>query len=234
MLSDSQIERYSRQIILPRVGGQGQERLLRARVLVGGDGPSQTEALLYLAAAGVGRIGIYGTGRSPIWAVLSAKSQGSAAGALSQLNPDCMVIVHDCETSSDPEDGARLVEQYDVVLAEPNVRLHAACYVARRPFVCGQVSTTMAWLAVYRGYEENRPCLSCEPLPFSGTSASSDADGLGAPFVGTVLATEATKLVLGLNLEGSAKLLQYRFPELSFHERALVKNPHCPVCGRSE
>ena len=232
MLSDPQIERYSRQIILPQVGGKGQERLLRAQVLVSGDGPWQTQALLYLAAAGVGRIGIYGTGRSPIWAVLSAKSQGSAAGALSQLNPDCMVIVHDCETSSDPKDSERLVRQYDVVLAEPNVQLHAACYVARRPFVCGQVSATAAWLAVYRGYEENRPCFSCEPLPFSGTSASSDTDELVAPFVGTVFATEAIKLILGLNLMGSVKLLQYRFPELSFHERVLVKNPHCSVCRR--
>ena len=60
MLSDPQIERYSRQIILPQVGGKGQERLLQASVLVSGDSSLQAEALLYLAAAGVGRLGIYG------------------------------------------------------------------------------------------------------------------------------------------------------------------------------
>lgn len=232
MLSDPQIERYSRQIILPQVGGKGQERLLRAKVLVSGTGPLQAHALLYLAAAGIGRIGLYDAGHSPIWAALTPEAQDSAVIALQRLNLDCTVVTHDNQTQSDQDDIVHLVEHYDVVIAEPNARLHAACYVARRPFICGQASATAAWFAVYCGYEENRPCFSCEPLPFSEALTSSNAEETAASFVGTVLATEAIKLVLGLTLTGSTKLLQCRFPELSFHDRVLAKNPHCSVCRR--
>ena len=73
MLSDSQIERYSRQIILPQVGGKGQEKLLRARVLVNGNEPLQTAALLYLAAAGVGTIGVIANDSSPVLSAFAPK-----------------------------------------------------------------------------------------------------------------------------------------------------------------
>lgn len=232
MLSDLQIERYSRQIILPQVGGQGQKQLLHAQVLVSGNGPLQAQALLYLSAAGIGRVGIHGAGRLPLWAAFSRESQDSAVIALSQLNPDCAVVVHDDQTLSDQEDIVRLVEQYDIVIAEPHPQLHAACYAMQKPFVCGQVLATTAWLAVYCGYEENRPCFACEPLSFSEMPSSSDAEACAAPFMGTLLATEAIKLILGLNLIGPTKLLHYRFSELSFHDRILVKNPNCSVCRR--
>src|SRR5262249_31915182 len=149
--------------------------------------------------------------------------QDSAVIALQRLNPDCTIVVHDDQTLSDEEDIARLVEHYDLMIAEPNAQLHAACYVAHRPFVCGQVWATMAWLAVYRGYEENKPCFVCGPLSFSEPSSSSDDEESATSFIGTVLATEAIKLILGLNVAGSAKLFQYRFPELSLHDRILVK-----------
>ena len=229
MLSDPQIERYSRQIILPQVGGKGQERLLRASVLVSGDGPLQAEALLYFAAAGVGRIGIYRTECLPILPALAPEHQASAVTALQRLNPDCVIVVHD---KQDQQNVVRLVQQYDLVVAEPNAQLHMACYVTQRPFLCGQVSATTAWLAVYRGYEEDLPCFACETLPISETVPSLGGDEPVGPFIGTILATEAIKCMLGLYPTGPTKLLQHSFPDLSFHDRVLSKNPKCSVCRR--
>ena len=227
MLSDPQIERYSRQIILPQVGGKGQERLLRASVLVSGNSPLQAEALLYFAAAGVGRIGTYGTECLPILAALAPEYHSSAVTALRQLNPDCVIIVHD---KQDQQNVVRLVQQYDLVIAEPNVQLHRACYVTRRPFLCGQVSATTAWLAVYRGYEKDLPCFACETLPISETIPSLEVNEPVSPFIGTLLATEAIKCILGLYPTGPTKLFQYNFPDLSFRDRSLSKNPNCSVC----
>jgi len=230
MLSDPQIERYSRQIILPQVGGKGQQRLLHANILVHGDGLWQAEALLYLAAAGVGHIGIHGTGRLALWAALSPISQDSAAIVLQRLNPDCTITVHNDQQFCTDEDLVQLVQQYDLVIAEPSVALHAACYAMRRPFVCGQECATTAWFAVYRGYEEHQPCFSCEKPPCSTSSPLPVVEEFAASFLGTVLATEAVKLVLGLSPLGPATLRQYHFPALACTERVLAKNSSCLVC----
>jgi molybdopterin/thiamine biosynthesis adenylyltransferase len=200
-------------------------------VLVSGDGQWYAETLLYLAAAGVGRIGIYGTEQLPLWAALAPDPQPSAAIALQRLNPDCSIVVHDRQ---DHESVVRLVQQYDLVIAEPNVQLHAACYATQRPFLCGQVSATTAWLAVYRGYEKHSPCLSCVPVTLPEMAPPFDIAELAGPFVGTVLATEAIKLLLGLTPVGPTKLLQYTFPDLLFNTCVLAKNPKCPVCRHSE
>jgi molybdopterin-synthase adenylyltransferase len=233
MLSDLQIERYSRQIILPQVGGKGQERLLQARVLVSGNGIWQAQALLYLVAAGIGRIGIWGTASPlPILTALTAEPQASAVFALQQLNPDCAVVVHGQQPQGDLANATQLVQQYDVVIAEPNVQLHAACYTACRPFICGQILTTSAWFAVYRGYEEGLPCFACESQPEAETGLSSAGDWPIGSFLGTVIATEGIKHILGLALTGPILLRQYTFPQLSFSERPLVKNANCIVCRR--
>ena len=231
MLSDPQIERYSRQIILPQVGGKGQKRLLQASILVSGESSLQTGALLYLAAAGVGRLGIHGLKELSTVAALSPEPPASAATALPRLNPDCAVVVHNYRAFRDDADVISLVRQYDLVIAEPNAQLHEACYLTRRPFVCGQVSTTIGWLAVYCGYEENSPCLFCETLPPLEATANGGVDTFMGPFIGTVLATEAIKFILGLHPPGPTKLLHCSSPPLSFHERVLSKNPTCATCG---
>ncbi len=228
MLSDSQIERYSRQIILPQVGGKGQTRLLQAKILVSGDSPLQVHTLLYLAAAGVGQIGIQGRGDDSLLQALTPGGQGTTVSALQRLNSDCTFVVHNGNTLSEYGQFVQLVRHYDLVISEPMTQLHTASYATRRPFVCGQASTTSAWLAVYRGYEDRLPCFVCEPPSFAEESAA-DGDE-SAAFIGTLLATEAIKLVLGLTVSGPTKMFHYRFPELSFHDRILVKNPHCSLC----
>lgn len=232
MLSDLQIERYSRQIILPQVGGKGQQQLLDARVFVSGNNRWQAQALLYLAAAGVGKLGISESDRLQAWTAPASQTQAAIISALSQLNPDCAITIHNRQSLDSQEGRFQLVQQYDLVIAEPSIALHAACCAAHRPFVCGQVSATNAWLAVYRGYEERFPCLECEGYPSTEEILAPRNDNPADSLIGTLLATEAIKLILRLNVMPPAKLLQYNTSDLSFRDRVLVKNPHCSVCRR--
>ncbi len=186
MLSDAQIERYSRQIILPQCGGKGQEKILRSRVLVHTDGLLEATALLYLAAAGVGTIGIIrpqsvtsntsrtsvtsgtsGTARTVFSALAEDASesdqneQDERIKTLTRLNPDCTIITHiggdDEEAALRPE---QLVQHYDLVLSATAV-LHDACYVARKPFIWAHLVPGQAYLFVFRGDKPDWPCLRC-------------------------------------------------------------------------
>ena len=212
MLSDQQIERYSRQIILPQVGGGGQKRLLQASVLVSGESSLQAGALLYLAAAGVGRLGIYGIKELSTVAALSPEPSASA------LPPRCRgliliarslfttIALSETMPTSNPSCPAIRPRH-----CRTGYELHVAstrCAAIRR----GQVSPTIGWLAVYRGYEENLPCLFCETRPPSEATANGGVDKFMGPFIGTVLATEAIKVILGLHPPGPTKLLAVRFP----------------------
>ncbi|MCS6926437.1 MAG: adenylyltransferase, partial [Candidatus Binatia bacterium] len=143
MLSDSQIERYSRQIILPQIGGKGQEALLRSQVLVNSDGPLRDAALLYLAAAGVGTLGILGDPSSLLFTALCPTHADPVSATLTDLNPDCRVIWHRPRETSSQE---HVVQSYDVVLSVPHAALHAACYALQRPFLCAALTSTGGWL----------------------------------------------------------------------------------------
>src|SRR5438105_1808791 len=127
MLSDSQVERYSRQIILPQVGGRGQEKLLRAHVLVNGSGLLQSTVLLYLAAAGVGTIGVIATAPFSLLPALAADQHNAVSDALTRLNPDCTMVLHSGKDLACPE---QLVQGYDLVLSAPDP-LHDTCYALR-------------------------------------------------------------------------------------------------------
>src|SRR5215470_16500567 len=116
MLSDEQIERYSRQIILPQVGGKGQEKLLRARVLVQAHGPLHTAAVHYLAAAGVGVLGVFADTQDALLPALAASQQpASSFHVLSCLNPDCAIALHSAEDMKSPQ---QFVHSYDCVLSD--------------------------------------------------------------------------------------------------------------------
>src|SRR5215510_6691133 len=112
MLSDEQIERYSRQIILPQVGGKGQEKLLRARVLVSGSGPLQEEALFYLTAVGIGTIGVIADAPFSLFSVLAPNREDALSSVLQRLNPDCTIVPHGTRNTILPGGLEQLVRQY--------------------------------------------------------------------------------------------------------------------------
>src|SRR5262245_4948606 len=226
MLSDLQIERYSRQIILPQVGGKGQEKLLRARVLVNGSGPLQTAALLYLAAAGVGTIGVIASDSYAVLSALVPDQKDAVSTALTRLNPDCTVVLH---RAMDPPGPQQIVQGYDLVLSLPGP-LHDICYALRRPFLCAQVSAVDTWLFLCTGYEPDSPCLRCLPRPLC--EESTDTHLLAPLFLGTLQATEALKFILGLPRASTGKLLHCQFPTLYFSERPVRKDPQCNLCGQ--
>ncbi len=235
MLEDVQIERYSRQIILPQVGGKGQEKLLRSQVYVDGDGLPAAAALFYLAAAGVGTIGMARAKAAPIFSALAEQSLGAdeqpAAPILRRLNPDCSIVTHPNEDEQPPH-------HYDLVLATTDTR-HDGWYAQRKPFVWGATSGENARLFVSWGDRADRPCLRCL---FSDPSAvfdvrygdPTDSPILSPPyalFLGTQLVTEVLKIILQPEVGGQPKLLAYTFPAFHCTEQTVEKNPHCAVCA---
>ncbi len=246
MLEDVQIERYSRQIILPQVGGKGQEKLLRGQVYVDGDGLLTAAALFYLAAAGVGTIGMARAKAAPVFSALVEQSLGpdeqSVAHILRRLNPDCTIVTH---TDEDEQPS----HHYDLVLATTDA-LHDGWYARHKPFVWGAASGEGARLFVSRGDRAGRPCLRC--LSPERVNGPSNRQALGkeetcpasagrgrtrflfspyALFLGTQLVTEALKIILQPEAESPPKLLAYTFPAFHCTEQTVEKNPHCPVCS---
>ncbi|MBI3247595.1 MAG: hypothetical protein HYZ50_13915 [Deltaproteobacteria bacterium] len=227
MLSDEQIERYSRQIILPQVGGKGQEQLLSAKVLVHANGSLHASTLHYLAAAGVGTLGVFGDARDKILTSLASSQDTNSASVLTRLNPDCTIVVHQPDALLSPR---RLVEEYDVVIADSAV-LHDACWQACRPFVYASFADDDAWLAVFRGYEEGEPCLHCEPRALAALANASALAPIATLFIGAQLATEAVKHLLGVPRSQTTRRLRFHFPTFQCQMEVIKKAPLCPECG---
>jgi adenylyltransferase/sulfurtransferase len=258
MLSEIQIERYSRQIILPQLGGKGQEKLLNVRVLVNGAGLLQTTALLYLAAAGVGTIGVRAHGTLPVFCAFTVRPAGDrlseVAATLSRLNPDCTVVQHACSSeqatasSASSAEMEQLIQGYDLVLSEPDPLLDQ-CYASGRPFCCSWGQATERRLFVSNGGSD-LPCFQCIPAEqrllktadhptdhqvdeFADEFADESArfDLLASLFWGAFQATEALKCIIGLSVDSHPRVFQCQFPDLQFSEQPVYKDPHCSSCS---
>ena len=233
MLEDAQIERYSRQIILPQVGGKGQEKLLRSQVYVDGDGLLAAAALFYLVAAGVGTIGVARAKAAPIFSVLAERPLGPdeqpVAHTLRHLNPDCTIVTH-------LDEDAQSLHHYDLILATTDA-LHDGWYAQHKPFVWGAASGEGARLFVSRGDRADRPCLRCllgKEETFPASAGQGRTRFLFSPyafFLGTQLVTEALKIILQPEAGRPPKLLAYTFPAFHCTEQTVEKDPHCPVCS---
>ena len=226
MLSDEQIERYSRQIILPQVGGKGQEKLLQARILVSVSGPMQTLVLHYLAAAGVGTLGVFSHVQDAFLTAFVSSQEQSPFHVLTRLNPDCSVVLHSREEARVPQ---QLVQSYDLILSDTD-GLHDACYLAQRPFLHASVHDTDAWLLTCRGFEPTAPCLRCLPMALPASSFASAFADLAAFFIGAHLVTEAIKDLLGWSRPFTTKLLRFHFPLFQCTEEIVEKFPSCSLC----
>lgn len=248
--TEDQIRRYARHIILPEVGGAGQERLLRARVLVVGAGGLGAPALLYLAAAGVGTLGVVDDDAVDLsnlqrqvihdGASLGRAKVDSAADRIAALNPDVRVVRH--RLRLDAANAADLVSGYDLVCDGTDnfatrFALNDACHAAGVTLVSaslfrfdGQLSTFKSRLGA------GHPCYRClvpEPPPPGLVPSCAEAGILGAVagVLGTLQATEAVKEILGIGEGLSGRLLLYDGLGARFSTVRIPKDPDCPCCG---
>ena len=230
MLTESQIARYSRQIILPSVGGRGQQKLLSASVAVAGAGEMAAVAALYLAAAGIGELSVIG-------------GESLACSDLEALNPDCHLTV--CALPITTDDAAAVVRHHDVVIdagsaSATALLLNAACVTLCRPLVWGAAAGAVGQATVLAGYRAAVPCYCCLQLHGLRQDQRREAVGGGAPsaalagavgaFIGTVQATEVIKLVLGLDATLMGRRLVYDACEAVVREEHIVNHPRCEVC----
>jgi sulfur-carrier protein adenylyltransferase/sulfurtransferase len=248
-LTPDEIRRYERHLTLAEVGVEGQLRLKAARVLCVGAGGLGSPALLYLAAAGVGTIGIvesdrveasnlqrqviYGTpdvGRSKLEA---------ARERLGAINP--LVTIETHETRFGAGNALSLVSAFDLVLDGTDnfptrYLVNDACVLARRPNVSGSIARFEGQVSVFA--TADGPCYRClhpEPPPAGLIPSCAEGGVLGVlpGIIGTIQATEAVKLILGLGASLTGRLLIYDALRMRFREIALPKDPDCPICGNA-
>ncbi|MFN2251695.1 MAG: molybdopterin-synthase adenylyltransferase MoeB [Anaerolineae bacterium] len=248
-LSRDEILRYSRHLIMPEVGLDGQRALKQARVLLIGAGGLGSPAALYLAAAGVGTIGIVDgdvvdTTNLQRQVIHSVRDVGrakvaSAADAIQAINPDVDVIRH--ETLLNSTNALEIVGGYDLVLDGTDnfptrYLVNDACVLTGRPYAYGSVYRFdgLATVFAYAG----GPCYRClYPVPPPPGTVPSCAEGgvLGVVpgVIGLIQATETIKLILGHGESLTGRLLMYDALGMSFREIKIRRDPSCPVCGDS-
>jgi molybdopterin/thiamine biosynthesis adenylyltransferase/rhodanese-related sulfurtransferase len=246
-LSTRERQRYSRHLLLPEIGEAGQQRLKRARVLCVGAGGLGSPAALYLAAAGVGTLGlidfdvvdfsnlqrqiIHGTadvGRSKL---------ESARARIGALNPEVQVETFEARFS--PANARGLVEAFDVVVDGTDnfparYLVNDACVLFGRPNAWGSIFRFEGQAAVFAA--PGGPCYRClhpEPPPDGLVPNCAEAGVLGVlpGVIGTIQATEALKLILGIGEPLIGRFLVYDALKLRFRELKLRKDPDCPICG---
>ncbi|EKE78345.1 HesA/MoeB/ThiF family protein [Oceanibaculum indicum] len=248
-LNDEQFHRYARHLILDEVGEEGQEKLLGARVLVIGAGGLGAPLLMYLAAAGVGTLGvvdydevelsnlqrqiIHGT------ADLGRLKVDSAIDTVRALNPGIDIIAHREKLTQD--NVAALVAGYDIVADgsdnfDCRYLLNDACYFARKTLVSGALLRFEGQISVFKAHEAGCPCYRClfpEKPPADLIPRCSQAGILGAVagVIGTLQATEILKEILGLGDSLAGRLMLYDALSSRFQTVKIPKDPDCPLCG---
>jgi molybdopterin/thiamine biosynthesis adenylyltransferase/rhodanese-related sulfurtransferase len=255
-LTDAQRDRYSRHILLPEVGEAGQAKLLKSKVLLIGAGGLGSPAALYLAAAGVGTLGIIDLdvvdASNLQRQILHATSRvgmpkvASAAKTITDLNPDVKVVPHEERLTSENID--RIFSGYDVVVDGTDnfptrYLVNDASVWMGIPVVHGsifrfdgQCTTFVPESAAKKLGIASGPCYRClypEPPPPHLAPSCQEAGVLGIlpGVIGTLQATEAIKLVLGKGDLLVGRLMTYDSLKMRFRELKLKKDPECPVCG---
>jgi sulfur-carrier protein adenylyltransferase/sulfurtransferase len=247
-LRDDQRVRYGRHLILDRVGEAGQARLLEARVLVVGVGGLGSPAALYLAAAGVGTIGVVdgdvvdlsNLQRQVLYrtADVGALKAQKAADALRALNPDVNAIAHQAMLTS--KNAAEIISGYDVIVNGSDnfptrYLVNDAAVLARQPVVDGSIYQFEGRVTVYDP-ARGGPCYRClvprPPRPGDVPSCA-DAGVLGVlpGIIGSLQAAEALKLILGLGRPLIGRLLLFDALATTFDEVEARRDPDCPLCG---
>ncbi len=247
--TDQQLERYARHIILPELGGKGQEKLLQSSVLVVGAGGLGSPLLMYLAAAGVGRIGIVDDDavdlsnlqRQVIHATdkVGRPKVESAAAAIAAINPDIRVEAH--AVRLDVTNVMDLVSGFDIVADGSDnfatrFLLNDACYFARRPLVSGALLRFEGQVSTFRAYEGDNPCYRCifpapPPEGMIPTCAEGGVLGAVAGTVGCMQATEIIKELTGIGESLAGRLVVMDALSATFRRIGVKRDPACALCG---
>ena len=246
-LEQEEVARYSRHLILPEVGMEGQRRLKAASVLCIGAGGLGAPALLYLAAAGIGRIGIvdfdvvdlsnlqrqviHGTGD------IGRKKLESARDSVKAINPHVQVDLH--ETALTSQNALELFAPYDVIVDGTDnfptrYLVNDACVLLGKPNAYGSIFRFEGQASVFA--TKDGPCYRClypEPPPPGLVPSCAEGGVLGVlpGIIGVIQATEAIKLVLGTGEPLIGRFLIYDALRMKFRELKLRRDPECPVCG---
>lgn len=246
-LSMTQVKRYSRHLILPQVGIEGQLKLLNSSALIVGAGGLGASLAQYLAAAGVGRLGlvdfdvvdpsnlqrqvIYGT------ADVGRPKLEAARRRVEAINPDVEVKTYETRLTS--ENALDILREYDVVVDGTDnfptrYLVNDACVLLGKPNVYGSIFRWEGQASVF--WAEKGPCYRClyaEPPPpgLVPSCAEGGVFGVLPGIVGTIQATEALKLLLGEGDSLVGRLLLFDAMRMKFRELRLRKDPDCPVCG---
>src|SRR3989442_6239871 len=248
-LSNEEILRYSRHLIMPEVGMEGQLKLKSAKVLLIGAGGLGAPLGMYLAAAGVGRIGVVDFdvvdftnlqrqvihGSSDV----GRKKLDSAAETMNEINPYVQIDKHDTALTS--ENALELFRDYDIVVDGTDnfptrYLVNDACVLTGKPNVYGSIFRFEGQASVFA--TEQGPCYRClypEPPPPGLVPSCAEGGVLGIlpGLVGVIQATEVIKLVLGKGEPLIGRLLLVDALAMKFRELKLRKNPDCPACGKN-
>ena len=246
-LNEQQIERYRRNIMLDEIGLAGQERLLASKVLIIGLGGLGSPAAFYLAAAGVGTIGIVDADKVELTNLqrqiihrtedVGAEKVVSARNAIMAVNPDISVKTYHQRAGA--ENIGEIIGEYDFVIdATDNFGakflINDACYFEKTPFChAGVLRFEGQLMTVLPGRTTCYRCVFTCPPPPGSLPCSSEVGVLGVlpGVIGTLQATEAVKHLLGIGELLTNELLTYNSLSMEFRKIALKRNPKCPLCG---
>lgn len=241
--SDEEVDRYARQLVLSEIGGPGQQALKRARVLIVGLGGVGAPAALYLAAAGVGTLGLIdhdavalsNLQRQIIFTTADAERPKVEAGAdhLAALNPH--VVVEPFVERLTPDNARSIIERFDVVLDgtddfETRFAVNAACVMAGAPLVSGALGRWNGQVGVFAG----KPCYQClvpETPPDAETCARVGVVGALAGVIGAMAALETIKIITGAGEPLTGRLMLYDGLTGTSRVARVTTDPACQICG---
>ena len=245
-LTPYQVRRYSRHIIMPQVGSIGQRKLLDAKVLIVGAGGLGSPIAIYLTLAGVGTIGIVDFDAVDVTNLqrqilhynddIGTPKVESAVATLKAYNPDTVVITHEEPLTSD--NAFEIMKDYDIIVNGADnfaarYLVNDAAYLSNKPLVDGSILLFDGMTTVFKPGQGCYRCLFPTPPPPGEVPSCAEAGVLGMlpGLVGTIQATETTKLILDVGESLSGRLLLIDALDMDFRTVKLRRNPECPLCG---
>lgn len=248
--TNDQIERYARHLVLKEVGGVGQQKLLASRVLVVGAGGLGSPLLMYLAAAGVGTLGVIDDDAVALSNLqrqiahttdrVGAPKTRSAGETVTALNPDVRVIEHPARLTG--ANALDVIGGYDLVADGSDnfatrFLVNDACYFAGKPLVTAAIQRFDGQLATFRAHEEgDLPCYRCvfgspPPEAFDHSCSRDGVLGALAGVMGTLQAVEVIKELLGIGTSLAGWLVIHDALEATFRRIRVPRDPGCALCG---